>query len=164
MTLKKDVLFSLEKQSCLEKEVRDLKIQINNLTDSVNHLKKELASFQAKASEYEKRNDALEIENKILKETIEELKKDKQILMDENAVESMLFSNFKERMKEKYLYDSDDEESDFEPDDDKREKCRELFRKKKQEERNRTRLLSCEKCDFLGKNTAGLKTHMRKKH
>ena len=38
-------------------------------------------------------------------------------------------------MKEKYLYDSEDEESDYEPDEEKREKSRELFWKKKLEER-----------------------------
>ena len=44
----------------------------------------------------------------------------------------------------------------------KGKKSRELFRKKKQEERNMKN--KCEKCDFIGKTPAGLKTHIRKKH
>ena len=64
------------------------------------------------------------------------MKKEQETLKNDKAEEFMLFLDFKERMKMKYLYDSDDEESDFESDDEKREKNRELFRKKKQEKRN----------------------------
>ena len=41
-------------------------------------------------------------------------------------------------------------------------KNRELLRKKKQKERNTKN--KCEKCDFIGKTAAGLKTHLWKKH
>ena len=54
---------------------------------------------QTRENDYE----ALELENKKLKETIEELKKDAEILREDNAVGSMLFLDFKERMKLKYL-------------------------------------------------------------
>ena len=74
----------------------------------------------------------------------------------------MLFEDFKERMKIKYLYDSDDEESEYESNDEKRERSRELFSKRNQEVRNMKN--KCEKCDFMGKTSAGLKTHVRKKH
>ena len=90
------------------------------------------------------------------------MKKEQETLKNDKAEEFMLFLDFKERMKMKYLYDSDDEESDFESDDEKREKNRELFSKKKQEKRNMNN--RCEKCDFMGKTSAGLKTHVRKKH
>ena len=90
------------------------------------------------------------------------MKKEQETLRNDKAEEFMLFLDFKERMKMKYLYDSDDEESDFESDDEKREKNRELFSKKKQEKRNMNN--RCEKCDFMGKTSAGLKTHVRKKH
>ena len=36
----------------------------------------------------------------------------------------MLFESFKERMRDKYLYNSEDEESDYESDDNIREKRR----------------------------------------
>ena len=144
----------------LEKEVKELRVQIDYLTTSVNQHRKELASFQA--NENENKKEALERDNKTLKETNEVLKKEVETSRDDVAVESMLFSNFKERMKEKYLYDSEDEERDYEPDEEKREKSRELFRIKKQKERSMKN--RCEKCDFHGKTPAGLKTHLRKKH
>ena len=51
-----------------------------------------------------------------------------------------------------------EEESDYEPDEEKREKSRELFRKMKEVERS----MNCEKCVFRGKTPAVL--HVRKKH
>ena len=51
-----------------------------------------------------------------------------------------------------------EEESDYEPDEEKREKSRELFRKRKEVERS----MNCEKCVFRGKTPAVL--HVRKKH
>ena len=107
-------------------------------------------------------NEALELENRELKETIEELKLEVETLRNDKAVEFILFEDFKECMKLKYLYDSDDEESEYESNDEKRERSRELFRKRKQEERNMKN--KCEKCDFMGKPSAGLITHVRKKH
>ena len=101
----------------LEKEVKELRVQIDYLTTSVNQHRKELASFHA--NENENRKEALERDNKTLKETNEVLKKEVETSRDDVAVESMLFSNFKERMKEKYLYDSEDEERDYEPDEEK---------------------------------------------
>ena len=116
----------------------------------------------AELGNIEKQNEALEYENKKLKESIEELKIEKETLRNDKAVDFMLFQDFKERMKLKYLYDNDDEESEYESNNEKREKSRELFRKKKQEERNKQ--IKCEKCGFIGKSLAGLKTHVRKKH
>ena len=74
----------------------------------------------------------------------------------------MLHESFKERMREKYLYNTEDEDSEFESDDEIREKKRELFRKRKSETRRRVNV--CEICGFMGKNETGLKTHKRMKH
>ena len=64
---------------------------------------------------------------------------------------------------------SDDEESDYDSNDESREKKRELFRKKKQEKRyksirNYEKSFQCEKCDFTGKTEGGFKTHKTKTH
>ena len=139
-----------------ENEIKNKDIEIRKL------LLADTGKLKKKVEDYESRNEALELENKQLKDTIDEVKKEQERLRNDKAEEFMLFLDFKERMKLKYLYDSDDEESDYESDDEKREKSRELFRKKKQEERNMKN--KCEKCDFIGKTPAGLKTHIRKKH
>ena len=43
----------------------------------------------------------------------------------------MLYEDFKERMRDKYLYNTDDTESDYESNDEIREKTREISRKRK---------------------------------
>ena len=85
----------------------------------------------------------------MLKDTIEEMKKVEEDLVNKRAEDTLILLDFKERMKIKYLYDSDDEESDFESDAEKREKSRELFRKQKEEQRKVRN--NCELCDFTGK-------------
>ena len=162
------------RSSGIDKEIEKLKSEIDKLGKIIDAKDKEIKSKDIEirklstadtvklVEDIEKRNEALENENKKLKESIEELKLERETLRNDKAVEFMLFEDFKERMKIKYLYDSDDEESEYESNDEKREKSRELFRKKKQEERNMK--IKCEKCDFLGKSLAGLKTHVRKKH
>ena len=47
-------------------------------------------------------------------------------------------------------------------DKEKREKSREIFKKRKQEQRSTEN--KCKICEFTGKTSGGLKTHMRKKH
>ena len=46
------------------------------------------------------------------------------------ALESIELLNFIERMRDKYLYVSDVEENDYEPDEEKRKKSRDMFRKR----------------------------------
>ena len=62
---------------------------------------------------------SIENENLKLRETITDMGKDQEALADKRAVESMIYQGFEERMKIKYLYDSDDEESDYESDEEK---------------------------------------------
>ena len=47
-------------------------------------------------------------------------------------------------------------------DKEKREKSREIFKRRKQEQRSTEN--KCKICEFTGKTSGGLKTHMRKKH
>ena len=74
----------------------------------------------------------------------------------------MFYKSFKERMREKYLYNTEDEDSEYESDEEIREKNREVFRKRKLDKRRGLNV--CEVCGFMGKNEVGLKTHIRKKH
>ena len=74
----------------------------------------------------------------------------------------MIYESFKERVKDKYLYDSGDSESDYEPDDEAREAKRVQFRKRKEEERSKQN--KCEVCNFVANSHVGLKIHIGRKH
>ena len=78
------------------------------------------------------------------------------------AVNDMLHEDFKERVREKYGYDSNDEESDYESDEDIRATNRMIFRLKKAEELRKE--IKCDICDFTMKSEVGLKSHKTKKH
>ena len=78
------------------------------------------------------------------------------------AVNDMLHEDFKERMRDKYLYASDGTESDYKSDEEKRERKREESREKKRLKRSRNN--TCDVCNFTGKTEAGLKSHKTKKH
>ena len=78
------------------------------------------------------------------------------------AVKDMLFEDFKERMRDKYLYNTDDEESDYEANELIREKKRAEFRKKKELARLSGR--HCGSCGYIAKSDGGLKTHQARKH
>ena len=87
------------------------------------------------------------------------------------AVNDMLHEDFKERIKDKYLYDSNDEMSDYHSDEETRHFVRQVFWKKKLKDRGLFRRdpkimdrFACQTCDFVSKSEPGLKTHVRKKH
>ena len=84
----------------------------------------------------------------------------------EVTVNNLLHEDFKELVKNKYFYSSDDEISDYEPDDTKRELSRQEFFRRKMERRCATeqKNISCQKCNFIAKSEPGLKTHIKKKH
>ena len=60
----------------------------------------------------------LETENEVLKQKVKDLLGNLEHSINEVAVNHMLHLDFKERVTEKYCYDSNDEESDYEPDDE----------------------------------------------
>lgn len=107
-----------------------------------------------------------------LRSKIVELEKEIELKNNTIAVNDMLFEDFKERVQIKYLYDSNDEESEYEPDDEKRELSRLEFWQKKLEERRKKYIaanknvgrLCCKECDFTAKSEQGLKTHIQRKH
>ena len=61
--------------------------------------------------------------------------------------------DFKERVQEKYGYDSNDSESDYESDEEKRMNNRIKFRLKKVEELRKT--VKCDICDFTTNRKLG---------
>ena len=77
------------------------------------------------------------------------------------AVNDMLHEDFKERVREKYGYDSNDEESDYESDEDIRATNRMIFRLKKAEKLRKE--IKCDICDFTTKSEERLKSHKTKK-
>ena len=84
----------------------------------------------------------------------------------------MLHDDFKERVKDKYLYSSNDELSDYISDEERRELGRQEFWKNKLKARNNLRRVDSQKCDqsvckacgYISKSENDLKTHIRKKH
>ena len=112
--------------------------------------------YQIKAFEdlrEEKQN--LETENLELKQKVQDLQNDL-------AVKDMLQMDFKERVQEKYGYDSNDEESDYEPDEEIRLNNRINFRLKKVEELRKR--IKWDICGYTTKLETGMKTHKTKKH
>ena len=64
-------------------------------------------------------------------------------------------------MQNKYLYDSEDSDSEYEEDDGIREQNRVNFRKRK--EQARLKGIECDKCNHFAKSQTGLKIHMANK-
>ena len=117
-------------------------------------------------SEIKRLKTELEVKIVTLEENIKEiesLKKECWELRNEIAVNDMLHEDFKERMRDKYHYNTGDEESDYEPDETIREKKRAEFRRKKEALKLES-TLGCKKCEFVAKSEAGLKNHTLRKH
>lgn len=117
------------------------------------------SNLEKRVSELEMKNELLKVEIKAAqKEALEEA----EMLRNNIAVNDMIHESFKERMREKYGYDSDDEESDYESNDEIRENNREEFRLQKIVKTRQKK--KCDICDFRGKTEAGLQTHKTEKH
>ena len=118
---------------------KNFELEVANLVERIRYFERGAAletssvgdtiGLKKEVERYVNRNNALEFENKMLKETIAEMKKE-EILRTDNALESIELLNFIERMRDKYLYVSDVEENDYEPDEEKRKKSRDMFRKR----------------------------------
>ena len=128
--------------------------KIRVLESSLSDKSEEVDNFRIKIEELEAKIVELVNELQIKNETI--------------AVNNMLHDDFKERVIEKYMYDSEDEMSDYEPDELVREANRLEFWKKKLEakciEVDERRKIKCAECDFASKSVPGLKTHVRRRH
>ena len=114
----------------------------------------------------ELKNKNLQTENSQFKQKVKQLEEECETLNNKVAVNDILYESFKERVAEKYGYDSNDEESDYEPDDKIRLNNRLNFRLKKIEEIRQKipKNISCDICDFRSISEVGLKSHKTKKH
>ena len=97
-----------------------------------------------------------------MKDKVIELKENLESARNTLAVNDMLQMDFKERVQEKYGYDSNDSESDYEPNEEIRINNRIKFRLKKVEELRK--IVKCDICDYSTKSEVGLKSHKTKKH
>ena len=112
--------------------------------------------------ELKEKNKNLGKENLGLKDKVKELQDELERARNTLAENDMLQMDFKERVQEKYGYNSNDSESDYESDEEKRINNRIKFRLKKVEELRK--LVKCNICDYTTKTEMGLKSHKTKKH
>ena len=143
-----------------DSKIKEKDFEIKKMLDDVKIKVKEKMDKKMDCLDEENKN--LEIRNKELTDKMKAYQEEIESLRERNAVNDMLFEDFKERMRDKYLYNTEDEESDYESNDEIREKNREMFRKTKEEARRKN--TNCKECDFKAKNESGLKTHVTKKH
>ena len=120
----------------------------------------DLIDVAEKAKELTNIVKALEMEKDTLETKVRELQEECDCLNNTIQVNDMIHESFKERVRDKYCYDTNDEDSDYEPDHDIRAKNRDHFLMKKIEEQRR----KCNVCHFVGTTVSGLKIHKNKKH
>ena len=137
------------------------KVNINSATGEVT-VDDEETPEQAAAEDavelLEEKNEKLNKDIATIDNTIEELNVKLKNVYEENQelkqsfmVTRMNYDGFRDEMKEKFGYDSDEEA----------EKNWQEILKKRDLERNK---ISCDKCEFTSKTEAGLKIHESKKH
>ena len=144
------------------KEIKQLKSDLEKLKKDIVEKDKEIKLKEIEIKELKERNSYLEKDNKQLKHKIEELKSEVDEINNSRAVETMEHLDFVERAWEKYVYDSNDEESEYESDEETKKNNRLIFRLKKVEELRKK--IKCDICDFTTKSEVGLKSHKTKKH
>ena len=108
--------------------------------------------------ELKEANDKFSEDIRIRDDTIEKLNEKVRSMTKENeelgfriVEKTMFYDTFKDEMRDKFGYDSDEEAE---------RNWQEILRKEKLEKKK----YSCEQCGFIGKSEGGLKTHDRKKH
>ena len=132
-----------------------MKIEIAEKIESINNKETQI-------QELEEKNQIVRAENQELRQKVKQLQSDLEVSRNTVAVNNMLHDDFKERVGDKYGYNSNDSESDYEPDEEIRTKNRIIFRLKKVEELKK--MAKCDVCDYTTKSEVGLKSHKTKKH
>ena len=128
------------------KEIEDLRNTLEFL-EKDNALKdEEIQIKDNEINELKDKNSILEIENKKVKQKIEELKDALETKTNTMAENDMMHLDFIERVRDKHGYSSNDEESEYESDKDKRDLNRYVFRMKNAEELRKD--LKCDVCQF----------------
>ena len=103
----------------------------NAQVDVIGSSAQEVANQNEHPDSSEMRNIDLKSKVKLLEGELKDLEEECDCQRNSIAVNDMLYGSFKERMRDKNMYDSDDTESDYEPDDAQRERRREESREKK---------------------------------
>ena len=144
------------------KEIEDLKIALEKVNKEIIEKEEEIKRKNDQIISLEEKNKNLGRENLELKNKVQELQQCLENANNTVAENTMLHLDFKERVQEKYGYDSNDSESDYESDEEIRINNRIRFRLKKVEELRK--MVKCDICDYTTKSEVGLKTHKTKKH
>ena len=144
------------------KEIEDLKIALEKVNKEIIEKEEEIKRKDDQIISLEEKNKNLDGENLELKNKVQELRQCLENANNTVAENTMLHLDFKERVQEKYGYDSNDSESDYESDEEIRINNRIRFRLKKVEELRK--MVKCDICDYTTKSEVGLKTHKTKKH
>ena len=139
-------------------EIENLKYTIECLINEIAKKDKEIDNIDNEIKDLKEKNRDLEKENQELQELKVDLKA-KNNIMAENDMHHL---DLMERVRGKYGYRSDDEESEYESDEEKRNNNRYVFRLNKAKELRKD--LKCDVCQFTTKSEVGLKSHKTKKH
>ena len=146
----------------LKKQIKDLKkeiiekdIELKKKDEEIDMIKNKVMLERDKVKEDEISN--LREENKEFKKKVEELEKEGEKMKEENKTlmfKGMYFDIFKIEMREMYGHIEEDSEDDYiEEENDKDFK-----------DSHENQGYKCDKCVFIGKSEAGLKTHRTVKH
>ena len=147
------------------KEIKDLREALEKVNQKLIEKEEEIKRKDDEIKAIEVLQDRvknIDKENLELKDKVRELQEHLENARHSLAVNDMLQMDFKERVQEKYGYDSNDSESDYESDEEKRINNRIKFRMKKVEELRK--MVKCDICDYTTKSEVGLKSHKTKKH
>ena len=103
------------------REIEDLRNTLECLKEDIAKKNEEIRIKDKEMNELKDKNIILESENKKLKQKIEELKDSLESKTNIMAENDMIHLDFIERVRDKYGYSSNDEESEYESDNDKRD-------------------------------------------
>ena len=159
--------FKHEKTNSCDKEIKQLKSDLQKCNEKIKAKEDKITELERMLNEKKIISNNLTVKVTELSAKIIDLENEIQMKNETIAVNSMLYDDFKERMVDKYLYDSDDELSDYEPDEDIRETNRLEFWQDKLEKKFSkvtSKGVGCEECEFRAKTISGLKVHISRKH
>ena len=157
------------KKNSSDEEIWQLKCSIIQVNETVKSKEEQVDKLERIIKQKNGEIEKLKVKFFEQLSKVRELENEIQSKNEAIAVNNMLHDDFKERMVDKYLYESDDELSDYEPDIGIRESNRFWFWKNKLEKRfpeaeQKDRSIKCKNCEFVAKSESGLKTHLRTKH
>ena len=100
----------------MRKALEKVKQKLIEKEEEIKRKEEQIIAFEL----LQERNKNLDRENLELKDKVRELQEHLESARHSLAVNDMLHMDFKERVQEKYGYDTNDSESDYESDEEKR--------------------------------------------